>query len=143
MKGRRGSASVPNRGGARRLRKVYPIGEWRKRQTRVPQEHAGEGPCGFESRRPDQKREETVPLIIIKTLICDRCGERLDLAPEATVPESFSPAFLKGTELEGWMRFGENHFLCPDCSSIYRAKRAEMESELRKFAGIGTVEVET
>lgn len=81
-------------------------------------------------------------LVISKTVICDRCGERHDLAPSATVPDSFSPAFLKGTELEGWMRLGENHHLCPDCASIYQARRKEMERELRDLAGIRTVEIE-
>ena len=83
-----------------------------------------------------------MPLIVIRTAVCDRCGERLDLAPSTSVPDSFSPAFLKGTELDGWTRLGESHLLCPDCSSIYRAKRAEMERELREFAGIRTMEIE-
>lgn len=81
-------------------------------------------------------------LVIRKAVICNRCGERLDLTPGATVPDSFSQAFLKGTELEGWTRFGEDHHLCPDCSSIYRAKRREMEDELREFVGMGTVDFE-
>ena len=69
-------------------------------------------------------------------LFCDRCGARLDVDPERGEPRLMSAIATEGTPLEGWIRLDGGHHLCPVCAKEYEAKRAEMERELKRFAGI-------
>ena len=72
---------------------VYPIGTWRKRQTRVPQEHVGKSPCGFESRRP---------------------GEHTSVGESQTMRWGSSP-HAQGA-LDGHRRWRLRHGIIPSCA---------------------------
>ena len=65
-------------------------------------------------------------------IFCDRCGSRVDLDPIVT----------DGTPISGWLKVDESHHLCPGCAAAYKAKKAEMERELRELAGIREIRFE-
>lgn len=71
-------------------------------------------------------------------LICDKCGERIDIDPSVEKP-FFSSFTKEGTEWEKWMEAYSDHHLCPACAKAYRDRKAEMDAELKKLAGIETV----
>lgn len=127
---------------------AYHIGAWRNRQTRQPQKLAGAGPCGFESRRPDQGyfalwiKEQSMSYVAKAAIFCDRCGSRVDLDPKFMLPLTFSPLVTDGTPISGWLKVDESHHLCPGCAAAYKAKKAEMERELRELAGIREIRFE-
>ncbi len=72
-------------------------------------------------------------------LICNKCGTKLEIDPDVK-----DPFFSFTTQLESswcdWMKVSEDHHLCPECAKEYNAKKAEMEQELKKVAGIKTIE---
>ncbi len=69
-------------------------------------------------------------------LFCDRCGVRVDLDPDFLMPLTFTPVSTSGTPISGWAQIEGSHHLCPNCAKEYNAKQAEMERELKEFAGI-------
>ena len=73
--------------------------------------------------------------IVKAALFCDKCGKKVDVRPSEKAP-MLGPLATRGSELEGWIDTEGNHHLCPDCAEAYLAKKAEMESELKKLAGI-------
>ena len=72
-------------------------------------------------------------------LICDKCGERLDIDP--TVDDPF---FSRTVQLESpwrsWMEVTRGHHLCPACAKAYVERKAEMDTELKRLAGIDSIE---
>lgn len=66
-------------------------------------------------------------------LFCDRCGARQECEPSPKPPIiPISP----DEPLSGWMNVDKTHHLCPKCAGEYKRKEAEMQAELKKFAGI-------
>lgn len=80
--------------------------------------------------------------LITKSFIrCDSCGK--------TVETSYDVASLglggiaaRDAGLGGWIDAGHAHHLCPRCAKPWLAKKAEMERELNRLAGIETVSVD-
>ena len=75
-------------------------------------------------------------------IFCDRCGSSADLDPQFMLPLTFSPLVTDGTPISGWLKVDESHHLCPGCAAAYKAKKAEMERELRELAGIREIRFE-
>lgn len=71
-------------------------------------------------------------------LICNRCGERVDIDPSVDKP-FFSSFTKEGAAWGRWMEVQADHHLCPACAAAYRERKAEMEAELKRLAGIETV----
>lgn len=69
-------------------------------------------------------------------LFCDRCGARVDLDLDLLMPLTFTPVSTSGTPFSGWAQIEDSHHLCPSCAKEHNAKKAEMERELKEFAGI-------
>lgn len=74
-------------------------------------------------------------------LICDKCGARLEIDPAVSDP-FFSGIAQRDTPWREWLRIGGKHDLCPDCAGAYTDKQAEYERELKKLAGIKTIELD-
>lgn len=72
-------------------------------------------------------------------LICDKCGERLDIDPAVD-----DPFFSRTVQLESpwrrWMEVSRGHHLCPACAKVYADRKAEMDAELKRLAGIDSIE---
>lgn len=72
-------------------------------------------------------------------VICDKCGARREIPFDQGDP--FSPA--SGSEIyREWFSPDRIHHLCPDCAAVYKARKEEMDRELKKLAGIETIEVD-
>lgn len=72
-------------------------------------------------------------------LVCDKCGERLDIDPAVDDP-FFSRMLQSESAWSEWAEVSKGHHLCPNCAKAYAARKAEMDAELRRLAGIGTIE---
>lgn len=73
--------------------------------------------------------------VIKSAIICNRCGEKVDLDPSHGKP-LFSSYALEEIPLKGWLEVDDKHHLCPKCANVYKAKQEEMQAELNKIAGI-------
>lgn len=72
-------------------------------------------------------------------VVCDKCGDRREIPYEETDP--FGAGALSDISRE-WFTPDRVHHLCPKCSATYKARKAEMDSELKRLAGIETIEVD-
>lgn len=80
-------------------------------------------------------------MIVRKTfIICDKCGERIEIPADMQLP--FSCFNQEGSPWERWHKVDESHCLCPDCAAVYKARKAEVDRELREMAGIRSFEIE-
>ena len=72
-------------------------------------------------------------------LVCDKCGERMDIDPSVD-----NPFFSHFTQAESawrdWMEVVPGHHLCPACAKAYNDCKAEMDAKLRRIAGVKTIE---
>lgn len=83
----------------------------------------------------------TVTHIRKAALVCNKCGERLDIDPNIEQPFVSSFMQRKSTWID-WLEVANNHHLCPACAKVYNACKAEMEAELKRLAGIKTIAFE-
>lgn len=81
-----------------------------------------------------------MPLVKKVIAVCDKCGATQELRPDE--PDPFSPAALPDDRREGWFSPDREHVLCPSCAAVYSARKEAMERELRRLAGIKTMEIE-
>lgn len=72
-------------------------------------------------------------------LVCDKCGARIDIDPAVDNP-FFSRFLYEDASWKDWMEVADGHHLCPACAKAYRERKAEMEAELKRLAGIDTIE---
>lgn len=78
--------------------------------------------------------------IVKKFLRCDRCGKAVETKRD--IDRLGLPSSIElERDLEGWISTDRDHHLCPECARPYLAKRDEMERELKRLAGIETIEV--
>jgi hypothetical protein len=72
---------------------------------------------------------------------CDRCKATREVQPGTG--DAGGLQWGAGTDgLEGWIETDRNHHLCPRCAGPYMDKKREMERELKRLAGIETIEVD-
>lgn len=81
-----------------------------------------------------------MPVITSKFLLCDKCGEKIGIPADIQMP--FSCFNQEGSSWEKWYKVDESHCLCPDCAAVYKARKDEVEKELREMAGIRSFEIE-
>lgn len=80
--------------------------------------------------------------IIRKTFLrCDVCKKTVE-APEDIETLGIRPFDSEHASLDGWIETQPRHHLCPTCARPYLAKKDEMERELKRLAGIETIEVD-
>lgn len=71
-------------------------------------------------------------------LLCDVCGETIEIDPDIEHP--FASSFVhRESAWRDWIQAEGNH-LCGKCAAPYLAKKREAEAELKRLAGIKTVE---
>lgn len=81
-------------------------------------------------------------MIIKRTLIrCDACKRTVE-APDDIETLGIRPHVPGFEHLDGWITTQGTHHLCPSCARPYLAKKAEMERELKRLAGIETLELD-
>lgn len=73
-------------------------------------------------------------------VVCDKCGNHQEIAWSEDDP--FSVAALPDERRAGWFTPDHDHHLCPSCAAAYKAKEAEMQRELKRLAGISTIEID-
>ena len=73
-------------------------------------------------------------------LVCDKCGERLDIDPEVIDP-FFSSILLRDSAWRDWSKVAGRH-LCPTCSAEYREVKAECDRMMKEASGARTIECE-
>jgi hypothetical protein len=73
-------------------------------------------------------------------VICDRCGKHQEIRWDEDDP--FSEFALADERRDGWFAPDHDHHLCPGCASAYKRKEDEMRRELKRLAGIKTIEVD-
>ena len=71
--------------------------------------------------------------------ICDKCGAVAELPFTETDPFNH---LAPGDVPDGWFAPDRAHHLCPACAEVYKARKAEYDRELKKLAGIKTIEVD-
>ena len=71
--------------------------------------------------------------------VCDKCGDKAELP--FTEDDPFY-RFTPGEVPEGWFAPDRGHHLCPACAAVYKARKAEYDRELKKLAGIETIEID-
>lgn len=71
-------------------------------------------------------------------LVCDQCGERIDIDP--SIEDPFLSATMKrDNPWTDWIHVRGRH-LCPGCAERYREVEAEAERMLDEAAGIKKIE---
>ena len=79
--------------------------------------------------------------IVKKFLRCDRCGKAVETKRD--IDKMGLPSLMEREQgLEGWIATDRDHHLCPECARPYLDKKDEMERELKRLAGIETIEVD-
>lgn len=73
-------------------------------------------------------------------LQCDRCGKVIETCHD--VAKLGLGMAARECGLDGWIETERNHHLCPDCARPYLAKKEEMGRELKRLAGIKSIEVD-
>lgn len=74
-------------------------------------------------------------------LVCDKCGAMREVWPPFEEPPA--PFVLPSGYAEGWTSLRRGHHLCPGCAAAYEARRYECARELKRLAGIETMEADT
>lgn len=67
-------------------------------------------------------------LVTRKELVCDRCGKSVPASDGAV-------AVGVAGEHPGWLRIGDNRFLCPDCAPGYELLVARHKVEIEGYVG--------
>lgn len=77
----------------------------------------------------------------IKAIVtCNRCGTHA--VTDGVLGDPFFAEVPADKRPKGWLAIDRNHHLCPSCADAYSTRKDEMERELKRLAGIETIEVD-